>query len=211
MSETIYFGPNRTLEIIRRLCLLVGALATAWCIVKPTDALFRVRDVDFAKLQNQDARRMRSDIKMMSRISGMSIDPSDPTINTAPTMSPEEYLAQQTKGRLIEVSGRHWTEFYNTVQQTLAGKSKTFARNVSVGSGVYMLYFPNDAAPLKELADRLGDAKAFTYVTVHDGTGVKYLEVLFQRPQSALHDAPNWLFYPLRGQAGWWLIVGLLA
>lgn len=166
MSETTDFGPNRTLEIIRRLCLLVGALATAWCLVKPTDALFRVRDVDFAK---------------------------------------------QTKDRLIEVSGSHWTEFYNAVQQTLAGKSKTFARNVNRGYGSYMLYFPTDAAPLKELADRLGDAKVFTYVAVRDGAGAKYMEVLFQRPQSVLHDAPNWLFYPLRGQAGWWFIVGMLA
>ena len=211
MSETYDFGPNRTLEIIRRLCLLVGALATAWCIVKPTDALFRVRDVDFAKLQKQDSRRMRSDIKMMSRVSGMAIDPNDPTINTVPMMSPERYFINQTKDRLIEVSGSRWTDFYNAVQQTLAGKSKTFARNVSVGYSSYMLYFPTDAVPLKELADRLGDAKVFTYVAVRDGAGVKYVEVLFQRPQSALHDAPNWLFYPLRAQAGWWFIVGLLA
>ena len=211
MTEIAHFGLNRTLEIIRRLCLLVGALATAWCIVRPTDALFRVRDVDFAKLQKHDARRMRSDIKMMSRVSGMSIDPNDPTINTAPTMSPEQYFAKQTKDRLIEVSGRHWTEFYNTVEKTLAGKSKTFARNVSMGYGSYMLYFPTDIAPLKELADRLGDAKVFTYVAVRNGVDTKYMEVLFQRPQSALHEAPNGLFYPLRGQAGWWFIVGLMA
>jgi len=211
MSGNADCGPNRTLEIIRRLCLLAGTLAAVWCIVKPTDALFRVRDVDFAKLQKQDARRMRSDIKMMSRVSGMPLDPNDPTINTAPTMSPEQYFAKQTKDRLIEVSGSPWAGFYSGVQQTLAGKSKTFARNVSVGRGSYMLYFPTDFAPLKELAGRLGDAKAFTYVAVRDTNGVQYMEVLYQRPQSALQDAPNWLFYPLRGQAGWWFIVGLLA
>jgi hypothetical protein len=51
MSEATDFGPNRTLEIIRRLCLLVGVLVTALAIVKPADALFRVRDVNFAKRQ----------------------------------------------------------------------------------------------------------------------------------------------------------------
>ncbi|MCX7825030.1 MAG: hypothetical protein N2689_05685 [Verrucomicrobiae bacterium] len=211
MTDHTDFGPNRALEAIRRLCLLGGALAAAWCAVKPTDALFRVRDVDFAKLQKQDARRMRSDIRMMSRVSGMAIDPNDPTINTATTLTPEQYFARKTQDRLIEVSGNQWTEFYNGVQQTLAGKSKTFARNVSVGYGSYFLYFPTDAAPLHELTNRLGDAKPFTYVAVRDGGGVKYMEVLFQRPQSAQHDAPNWLFYPLRGQSGWWFIVGLLA
>lgn len=210
MSGTTDFGPNRTLEIIRRLCLLAGTLATVWCIVKPTDALFRVRNVDFAKLQKQDSRRMRSDIKMMSRISGATIDPNDPTINTAATLSPEQYFAKQTKGRLIEVSGSQWTEFYSGVQQTLAGKSETFVRNVNAGYGSRLLYFPTDAAPLKELTGRLGDTNVFTYVAVRDSNGVKYMEVLYQRPQSALHDAPNWLLYPLRGQAGWWFIVGLL-
>jgi hypothetical protein len=211
MSDTANFGPKRALEIIRRLCLLAGALATAWCLVIPTGALFRVRDVDLARLQKQDDRRMRSDLKMMSRVSGAAIDPNDPTINTASTMSPAQYVAKKTKDCSIEVSGSQWTAFYQSVQQTLAGKAQTFARNVSVGRGPYLLYFPTDAVPIKELAGRLGDSKGFTYLAVRDGSEVKYLEVLFQRPQNAQHDAPNWLFYPLRRQAGWWFIIGLLA
>jgi len=58
VSESAEFGPSRASEIIRRLCLLVGALAAAWCLVKPVDAVFRVRDVDFARLQKEETRRI---------------------------------------------------------------------------------------------------------------------------------------------------------
>lgn len=211
MRETTDFGPNRALETLRRLCLVVGVLATAWAIVKPTDALYRVRDVEFAKLQKKDAARMRSDIKMMSRVSGMELDPNDPQINTAPTLTLQQYIAKQTKDRLIEVSGSQWNEFYNGVQQTLAGKATTFARHMNDGRGFYLLYFPTDTAPLKELTGRLGDQNVFTYVALRDGDKIKYMEVLFQRPQSAFRDAPNWLLYPLRKHAVWWFIAGLLA
>ena len=211
LQETANPGVNRLLEILRRLALLTGTLMAVWLTVKPADALFRVRDVDFAKLKKWDARRMQSDLKMMSRISGMPIDPNDPTINTAPTLSLEQYIAKQTKDRLIEVSGSQWSEFYNGIQQTLAGKTKTFARNVSVGYGSYLLYFPANAALLKELSNRVDARNVFTYVALRDGDSVKYMEVLFQRPQSAFHNAPNWLLYPLRRFAAWWFIAGLLA
>jgi len=212
MSENTDFGPNRTLETLRRLCLLGGALLTAWAIVKPTDALFRVRDVDFAKLQKWDARRMRSDIKMMSRVSGVQLDPNDPTINTAPTLTLEQYVAKKTANCLIEVSGSQWSQFFNDVKQTLDGKATTFARHLNVGpSSLYMLYFRTDHGPLRELADKLGDSNVFTYVALRDGDKLRYIEVLHQRPQSAYHDAPNWLLYPLRKHAVWWFIAGLLA
>jgi hypothetical protein len=210
MSDNTALGPNRTLEILRRLCLIVGALLTVWAIVNPCDALFRVRDVNFAKLQKKEAGRMHSDIRMMSRLSGMTVDANDPTINTAPTLQLEQYIARKTKDSLIEVSGSQWSGFFDGVRDTLSGKSQTFIRNIHVGAGSYMLYFPTDAAPLKELAGKLGDNKNFTYVVLRDGDNVRYIEVLHQRPQSAFRDAPNWLLYPLRKQAVWFFILGLL-
>ncbi len=210
MSDNSILGPSRTLEILRRLCLLVGALLTVWAIVNPCVALFRVRDVDFAKLQKKEAGRMRSDIRMMNRISGMTIDPNDPEINTAPTLQLEQYIERKTKDCLIEVSGSRWSEFFEGVRDTLSVKSQTFIRNVRGGAGAYLLYFPTDATPLKELSGKLGDIKNFTYVVLRDGGDVRYLEVLFQRPQSGYHDAPNWLLYPLRKHAVWFFIIGLL-
>lgn len=211
MSEMTDFGPNRLLEILRRLCLLGGALVTLWLALKPVDALYRVRDVNFAKLQKFDARRMRTDLKMMSRESGVEIDPNDPQINTATVLSLDQYIAKQTNGRLIEVSGNQWANFYDDVQKTIAGTSKTFARHVSLGYGSYMLYFPTGTAPLKELASRIGPENHFTYVALRDGDKVRYLEVIFQRPQSAYREMPNWLLYPLRRYAVWWFIAGLFA
>ena len=199
------------MEILRRLCLLGGALATMWLALKPADAFYRVRDVNFAKLQKFDARRMRSDLKMMSRESGVEIDPNDPQINTATVLSLDQYIAKQTKDRLIEVSGPEWASFYDDVQKTIAGTSKTFDRNVSLGYGSYMLYFPTATAPLKDLAGRIGPDNHFTYVALRDGDKVKYMEVIFQRPQSNYSQIPNWLLYPLRRYAVWWFIVGLLA
>jgi hypothetical protein len=212
MNEITDFGPNRTLEILRRLCLIIGVLVTAWAIVKPADALFRVRDVNFAKRQKQDAQQMRSGIKMISRVSGMELDPNDPTINTAPTLTLEQYIAKKTANSLIEVSGLQWAQFFTDVQQTLSGKATTFARHLNAdSSSLFMLYFHTDTSPLKELDGRLGDNNEFTYVALRDGNNIYYIEVLYQRPQSAFHDAPNWLLYPLREYAVWWFIAGLLA
>jgi|GEM_PF-1057633 len=212
MSETTDFGPNRTLEILRRLCLITGTLVTALAIVKPTDALFRVRTVNFAQRQKEEGARMRNDIRMMSRVSGMEIDPNDPTINTAPTLSLDQYIAKKTEGRLIEVSGDQWREFFDAVEQTLRGKSTRFARHLDTDrhSSRYLLYFDTDFGPLKELQAKLGDTNAFTYVALRDGDRLRYLEVLYQRPQSAWRDAPNWLLYPLRKHAVWPFILGLL-
>jgi hypothetical protein len=210
MSDNTALGPNRTLEILRRLCLIVGALLTVWAIVNPCDALFRVRDVNFAKLQKKEAGRMHSGIRMMNRLSGMKSDQNDPTINTAPTLQLEQYIARITKDRLIEVSGSQWLGYFEGVQDTLSGKSQTFIRNIHVSAGSYMLYFPTDAAPLKELAGKLGDNNSFTYIMLRDGGNPRYIEVLHQRPQSAFSDAPNWLLYPLRKQAVWYFIIGLL-
>ncbi len=210
-DNTTQSGSHRTLEILRRLCLVAGVLLTAWAIVNPTDALFRVRDVNFARLQKMEAARMRSDIKMMSRVSGMELDPNDPTINTAPTLTLEQYIENKTKNFLIEVSGSQWTDFFHDVEQTLAGKATTFARHLNTGSSLYMLYFQTDTVPLRELADRLGDEHVFTYVALRDGDNIRYIEIVHQRPQSAFHDAPNWLLYPLRQNAVWWFIAGLVA
>lgn len=211
MDETTDFGPNRTLEIIRRICLIVGVLATAWAIVKPTDELFRVRDVNFTKRQKQDAQQMRSGIKMISRVSGMELDPNDPALNTAPTLTLEQYIAKKTANSLIEVSGRQWLQFFDDVEQTLSGKSRIFAQHLNAGSSsLYMLYFRTDTAPLKDLDGRLGDNNEFTYIALRDGNKLRYIEVLYQRPQSAFHDAPNLLLYPLRAYAVWWFIAGLL-
>jgi hypothetical protein len=74
-----------------------------------------------------------------------------------------------------------------------------------------MLYFKTDHGPLKELQSKLGDNNVFTYVAMRDGDKLRYIEVLYQRPQSAFHDAPNWLLYPLRKNAVWCFILGLLA
>lgn len=210
MNDNTPLGPSRTTEIFRRLCLIVGALWTVWSFLNPCDALFRVRDVNFAKLQKKEALQTRLDIRMMSRVSGMEIDPNDPAINTAPTLQLEQYIAKKTKDFLIEVSGSEWSGFFDGVRDTLSGKSQTFIRHVSSEYGSYMLYFPADAAPLRELAGKLGDNKNFTYVVLRAGGNVRYLEVVHQRPQSVYRDAPNWLLYPLRKNAVWYFIIGLL-
>ncbi len=210
MSSNSHFGSNRTLEIIRRFSLLTGALLTIWMILKPSDALFRVRDIDFTRLQKKDASRMRSDIRMLSRESGLQIDPNDPTINRAPTLRLDQYIAEKTKDRLIEVSGARWSSFFDEVQGTLSGNSSAFARHLSDSYGIYKLYFRTNESPLGELIGEFNKDKNFTYVSLHAGGHIRYLEVIYQKPQAAHSEAPGWLMYPLRKNAVWFFIIGLL-
>ena len=175
----------------------------------PAEALFRVRGVDFSKLQKDKGQRMASNLRMMSRVSGEKIDPNDPQINTAPRMALEQFIAESTKGRLIETSGPAWAGFRKSGVQTLSGASTELADHLSVGRGSKFLYFATSTAPLSEIAGRFSDGNPFYYVAIADG-GVQYLEVLFQRPQGAMQDAPSRLQYPCLHQAVWFFIAGLL-
>jgi hypothetical protein len=67
-SDSANAGPNRLLEILRRLCLLACCLTAAWLAAYPVNALFRVRAVDFSKLQKVKGRRIAADIQMMGRV-----------------------------------------------------------------------------------------------------------------------------------------------
>lgn len=182
-------GPNRTLELLRRVCLLVGTLLSIYTLVQPADALFRVRTVDFAKLQKKDTGWNRS----------------------TPTLTLEQYIAKKTADRLVEVTGREWAEFATSSEATLAGKSTELARHLNVGfSSPDSLYFPTTTAPLRELVGRLNDGHVLTYVAVNDTGTIRYLEVLWQRPPDALREAPNWMLFPYRRHAIWAFIAGLL-
>ncbi|MCX7935709.1 MAG: hypothetical protein N3A66_10690, partial [Planctomycetota bacterium] len=213
MNEMPQSGASRARETIRRACLLAGALLTAWCIVQPVGALFRVRDVDFARRQKEDAARVRQNLEKISRISGQPIDPDDPENNLAPTLTLEQYIAKQTAGRLIAVSGSAWEEFFAAAAQTLAGKSDKFAQHLNLDrfANHSCLYFNTDFAPLKELQGKINDNQALAYVALPGSDSRRYLEVLYQRPQAALHDAPARILYPRRSHAVWWFIAGLVA
>ena len=204
-------GPNRFLEILRRLMLLGGFLIALGLALWPAEALFRVRAVDFAKLQKSEGRRRATDLEMMSRVSGTSLDPQDPQHNPAPDLTLNQFIVHQTEGRLLNVGGAAWADFQTTVQQTLAGQSTAWARQLGDERHSACLYFPTNAPPLSEVADRFGDENPFYYVAVRDGDAVSYLEVLFLRPAGAFADAPNKLLFPRRHHAVWWLIGGLLA
>lgn len=200
-------GPNRFIEILRRLILVAGFLAATGMALHPADALLRVRTVDFAKSQKQHASRMSSDIKMMARESGADIDPS---INTAAHMTLEQYIADETRGRLLEVESRDWLNFYDSAVRTLTGRSTDLAHNLGHGIMDRCLYFPLLHAPLSQLTGKIRDDNRFLFVAIKDGTTVKYLEVIFQRPGDLHRYAPAWLLYPFRQHAVWFFIAGLL-
>lgn len=179
-------GAAPLVECLRRLLLAGGVLAALWMLLVPAQALLRVRTVDWAKRHKDKPRPF------------------------APAASLEEYVANETQGRLVRVRGDDWEAFVRSVRETLAGQAPSLARNLCDDYGSYSLYFPPDTPPLHALSRNLQGETVFTYVLVDAPAGVRYLEVLRQGPSDFTRHAPAWLAYPMRRHAVWFFLAGLL-
>jgi hypothetical protein len=199
---------RRGLEILRRVVFVGGILAATWLVAATGGPLWRVRDVRFEELQKSEAGRMAGSLAMMSRESGMSVDPE---LNTAATESLDAYVAGKITGRLIVEEGPEWQAFFDDVSATLSGKSPVFLGGLSDGTGTSYLYFPGDAIPLARLVPQLNNSNRFSYVTLQEPGRKRYLDVLHQSPGDAMRYAPSPLIYPGRKYAVWVFIASVLA
>jgi len=199
--------PRAALEIIRRVFLMAGLLTSVWLALVPAGGLLRLQPADFAADQERYGREATDNAAFGNRLTGISIDPAE--INRG-RGTLDEFIARQTKDRLVQVQGQEWDQLYNQVADNLEGRSTSLNQHLSHDTGSSYLYFPTNHGPLPQVLPKVTGSDPFTYVRIDGGAKPRYMEVLYQRPSDTFRYAPAWLLYPSRSIAMWFALAGVL-
>lgn len=204
-AQDLRVSPLRLIEFFRRIILLGGLLATTWLALMPAPALVRVEAIDFTQQQQRRSRSLREDLRRLGAMTGIDATAEADRLQRK---SLDEYIAAQTRDRLVVVPSNAWNPFFRSIEDNLAGQSESLAFHRSSGTGSTYLYFKPDDLPTPDVLARIRGADPFTYVQM-DGTS-RHLGIVYQRTSDAWRYAPSWLMYPSRPMAVWAFIAALV-
>ncbi|MCS7060137.1 MAG: hypothetical protein RMN25_03140 [Anaerolineae bacterium] len=176
------------MELLRRGIALTCLLSAIACALAPQPALLRFGAIDFAERQKdswfEDERKMPL----------------------------EDFIARETKDRLIALQGASWTDFFSRFEAAVSGEMADWQNRLNVGwSAGTMVYFRPDEPWARDIAPSLSDDHPFSYLALAGPAGARYLTVTWSRPKDMLDDAPPGLLYPWRSYSVWLALIGLAA
>ncbi len=179
-------------EVLRRIVALACLLTAIASALAPQPALLRFGAIDFAERQNkswfEDERKMPL----------------------------EDFIARETKDRLIVAQDDAWGGFFDAFDQAVAGRLPEWQHRLNVGwSAGSQVYFRPDEEQVSDVAEALNDDRPFVYLALAGPMGARYgaryLGVTYMRPRDMLDDAPPGLLYPYRAFSLWLVLIGLAA
>ena len=174
------------MEILRRLVALVCLVMTIGTALAPQPALLRFGPIDFAHEQKESWFEDERQLAL------------------------EDFIAQETEGRLLSVQGSAWTTFFGEFADAVSGRFAAWQGRLNVGwSAGSRVYFRPDEPPASEIARAVDANGGFSYLALAGPTGAQYLTATYARPRDMLDDAPADLLYPLRRYSLWFLLAGL--
>jgi hypothetical protein len=176
------------IEIVRRVLACLCLAGAAVTFLTPASALINVAPVDFAERQK---RELFADDRRLPLV---------------------DYIAKETKDRLVSVQGSEWQTFFQAVNATTSGQPPNAGWNARASQGWSpgnSVFFRPDEAPLNRVTGKLNDSFSLTYLALADGTPTRYLGVTYLRPFEMLDSAPPGLAYPWRPFTLWLALVGL--
>jgi hypothetical protein len=174
------------MEILRRVLLAGGLCASIVLALYVPPLLLDVHAVDFTQEYNhwESAPWPENVVRKL--------------IEKPATL--DDYIAQNTGGRVVEVHGDSWTSFVAQLQQVAARQGRAF--------------FAPDEPPLDALIPAFQRSRAAgwlnTHVAVQTARGTEYFEVILVTDARDSH-APADMVHPLRAGSWWWALAGLLA
>ena len=175
------------IEIVRRVLACLFLAAALVTFLTPAPALLRVSSVDFVQEQK---RELFADDRRLPLA---------------------DYIAKETKERLVSVQGSEWQDFFQGVSATASGKppNNAWSERRSQGwLGADSVFFRPDEAPLNRVTGNMSKSGA-TYLTLANSAPAQYLSVLYQVPFEMLDSAPPGLAYPFRSFSLWLALLGL--
>jgi hypothetical protein len=205
-ADAVNTGRGNYLEIWRRLFLAILACAAVWLIFYASQAtMLAVQPVDFAA-EKEDLARGYMGYGFLTE--------EDEQLSRLPL---DQYIAQVTKGKVINVSGGQWETFYNMVSGTLNGTVSEREWQRRQGEEYSNdLYFAKNEPPLSEVVEGLNQGSEL-YLQLGGKSPAQYLHVEAKaytnddfRLGIGVHGPPAFLLYPYRQYGFWLALAGLV-
>lgn len=180
------------LEILRRLLFLGGLLTATAMALQAAPLLLRVQAEDMAAAYQR--ARAGKDGFFRKQAAGESLG---------------AFIAERTKGRLIEVSGPAWEAFFADLARATAGDNATWAARRGEGYAGSSFFFRPDESPLDTV---MAQAKGgFTFLRMATAETVRHAGITQVRANDAAATAPTAFAFPWRSAAPWAALAGLVA
>jgi hypothetical protein len=193
------------MEVLRRFLLVIGLFGFLWLYFDSPPALLRVRAVDFAREFDREygsqpepailgvVERGRAIVRELTRPASL-----------------EDYVTRETEGRLVEVGGGEWEDFFAQIGAWTAG-AVPLSRSERL-SGGYAGFGLNEA-PLRSVLNRIreiyGQSRSIvSYLRLGPAAERRYLEVRYESQPRQL-EGPRSLQYPRRSRSWWFLLAGI--
>lgn len=186
-------GPSGVREFLRRALLLTGLCGALYGWFGFCADLWRVEICDFqARLEQERA----------GKSPWFRAEP-----RKAASQTLEQFIAQETEGRLTRRAGVSWEELLRTAQAAGQGSAWQERKGSNFLSGWF--FFRADEAPLARLIEGLDPEVLAQYVLLESGGRLQYLQ-LVRVGSSDLHLAPVVVARPWRAYALPFLLLGFL-
>ncbi|MCA9007801.1 MAG: hypothetical protein KDA70_21195, partial [Planctomycetaceae bacterium] len=201
-------------ELLRRIvaafCLYCGITL---CLTPDLD-LFQIEPVDW-KHEIGDQQQHSENLKgMMSKYVGEErLKDVDLASDTRGTI--DEYIAQETEGRLIVVSGAEWEGLWNDIVSTVTDEAPSTAWAAVRGLGYdHNSVFLSRSTPLLQQVNiQWPEDTLLAYVRIDPGNSTiapRYLSVYEPSPYDLRDASPIHIMYPHRAYGALMLFGGLL-
>ena len=201
-------------EMVRRVvtafCLYGGI---ALCLT-PARNLYQVEPVDWQQEIGQRQAHSENVKGMMSNYVGKEkLDDVDLASETRGTV--DEYIAYETEGRLIVVSGPQWEGLWNDIAATVtdAAPSRAWAATRGIDYREDAVFLPDTAPLLQQLQQQWPPDTLLAYVRIDpqdSKIAPRYLSVYEPSPSDLRNAAPTHIMYPTRTYGALMLFGGLL-
>ena len=188
------------MEVIRRIIMLGGLTVGLWMCFWATPSLFRVTPRDW----EHERHRIEKKSAVLERFAKETLDTKENTgIDSHPEtrLGREDFIAHQTRDRLITVSGPEWEGFFTGAADTVLGNavSSDWRKRKALWPYDDSIYFRMDEAPLKAIAVEFSNQEdALRYVQIKGKDRSEYLLVQRSSRNDLFSHAPSHLVFPYR-------------
>ncbi|MEQ8854856.1 hypothetical protein [Gimesia sp.] len=201
-------------EVMRRVviafCLYTGI---ALCLT-PARNLFEIKPVDWKREIGEQQQHSENVKGMMSKYVGEErIKDVDLASETRGTI--DEYMAYETEGRLVVVSGAQWEGLWNDIMSTVTDKAPSNAWAAARGLGYHRnsVFLSRTTPLLQQLNNQWPADTLLAYVRidpVNSTIAPRYLSVYEPSPSDLRDAAPTHSVFPYRTYGALMLFGGLL-
>ncbi|MCM2372301.1 hypothetical protein [Aporhodopirellula aestuarii] len=201
-------------EVLRRIVAAVCLYGGIALCLTVDSGLYQIEPIDWNREVYDRQQQSQQITGMMGQYLGPEmVEDVDLASNTRGTI--DEFIAEETEGRLIDVSGSQWEGLWNDIAATVQDRapSKAWAQRRGQKYHEDYVYLPSSARPLKQLAATWPQGYLQTYVRikpVRSTARPQYLSVSICGPSCIRDGALTHIVYPYRTLGASLLLSGLL-